>query len=173
MNISIIQKNKRLSVVSEHVDQRGFAMLFTVLIVSLILSIALGISNITLKQTILSSLAKDSQVAFYQADTAVECGMYYDLADRFPLGSDPGSVAQEITCGNDGFKIDESQSFRDYLVFIQNTSNQVPPCSSIVFDKVTNAGTNEAIVQGLGYNTCAVSPRQVQRALQVTYSLTP
>lgn len=160
MNILMTQKNG------------GFAMLFTVLIVSLILSISLGISNITLKQTILSSLAKDSQIAFYQADTAVECGMYYDVADTFPLGTDPSSLGT-ITCGNDDFKIDMDQSYVDYLVFNQITSSDTPPCSAIVFDKVTNAGTNEAIVQGLGYNTCAVSPRQVQRALQVTYSLAP
>jgi len=56
----------------------GFAMLFTVLVVSIMLAIGLGISDITYKQTLLSSLANDSQLAFYQADSGVECGMYYD-----------------------------------------------------------------------------------------------
>lgn len=150
---------------------KGFAMLFTVLIISLILSISLGISNVTFKQTILSSLAKDSQIAFYQADTAIECGMYYDSALSFPVGTNPSSVGL-ITCGNDQFQIDAA-SYTDYLIFKQIVSNQSDPCSTIIFDKKTKLSTNEAIVQGLGYNTCTTSPRQVQRALQVTYSLAP
>ena len=172
MKKNILKKNRELSAIPAHAGQTGFAMLFTVLIVSLILSISLGISNITLKQTVLSSLAKDSQVAFYQADTAVECGMYYDLLDSFPLGTDPSAVSI-IYCGNDEFRIDETQSYLDYLVFSQNNFASTSPCSTIIFDKVTNAGTNEAIVQGLGYNVCTANPRQVQRALQVTYSLAP
>lgn len=158
-----IQKNSGLSA------QTGFAMLFTVLIVSLILSIAIGISNVTLKQTILSSLAKDSQISFYQADTAVECGMYYDTAGAFPLGTDPVTISGPIICGENQFFIDISQSYVDYLVFLQNLSDQSQPCSSIVFDKVTLASSSESIVQGRGYNICGTNPRQVQRALEVRY----
>lgn len=149
--------------------KKGFAMLFTVLIVSLILSIAIGISNLTLKQTILSSLAKDSQISFYQADTAVECGMYYDAADAFPLGTTPGAVSGPIVCGESQFLIDLSQSDTDYLVFLQSLSDQSQPCSSIVFDKKTLASSSETIVQGRGYNVCSTNPRQVQRALEVRY----
>ena len=147
----------------------GFAMLFTVLIVSLILSIAIGISNITLKQTILSSLAKDSQISFYQADTAVECGMYYDTAGAFPLGTNPSSVSGPIVCGESQFLIDMAQSDTDYLVFLQSLSDQSQPCSSIVFDKKTLASSSGSIVQGRGYNICSTNPRQVQRALEVRY----
>ena len=46
--------------------KKGFALLITVVVVSLILSISLGISNLTFKQTILSNLAKDSQISFYE-----------------------------------------------------------------------------------------------------------
>lgn len=167
MNKPISQTNR-----GSYIDS-GFAMLFTVLIVSLILSISLGISNLTFKQTILSSLAKDSQIAFYQADTAIECGMYYDTSLSFPVGTDPASISSPIFCGNERFQINMSQSYTDYLIFNQVLSDQSSRCSTIIFDKVTNVGANEAIVQGLGYNTCSASPRQVQRALQVTYSLAP
>jgi hypothetical protein len=147
----------------------GFAMLFTVLIVSLILSIAIGISNITLKQTILSSLAKDSQISFYQADTAVECGMYYDTAGAFPLGTNPAAISGPIVCGENRFVIDMGQSDTDYLVFLQDLSDQSQPCSSIVFDKKTLASSSISIVQGRGYNICGTNPRQVERALEVRY----
>ena len=168
------QKNKTIRGLSAVPAQKlhgGFAMLFTVLIVTLILSIALGISNVTLKQTILSSLARDSQIAFYQADTAVECGMYYDTNLSFPEGTGPSNIGGPFFCGNDRFEINVSQSDVNYLVFNQVPASQSDRCSTIIFDKKTKLATNEAIVQGLGYNTCATTTRQVQRALQVTYSL--
>ena len=48
--------------------KKGFAMLFTVLLVTLVLSIGLSISNIAFKQSILSGLSKDSQISFYAED---------------------------------------------------------------------------------------------------------
>jgi hypothetical protein len=93
------------------------------------------------------------------------------MALTFPVGTNPSSIVSPIFCGNDRFQIDMSKSSNDYLVFNQVLSDQSSRCSTVIFDKVTKAGTGEAIVQGLGYNTCATSPRQVQRALQVTYSL--
>jgi hypothetical protein len=148
--------------------QSGFAMLFTVLIVSLILSIAIGISNITLKQTMLSSLAKDSQIAFYQADAAVECGMYYDMLGSFPQGTTPGSVAP-INCGDNQFSIDVSESYNDRLVFTQNLADQSQPCAVIIFDKTNLDISGESLVQGIGYNICGTNSRQVERALEVRY----
>lgn len=153
-------------------NKKGFAMLFTVLVVTLILSIAIGISNTTLKQTILSSLAKDSQISFYEADTAVECGMYYESQDYFPPGTSPGDVRDDIYCGDKAFRIDATNSYTDYLIFLDGESSGTSPCSTIVFDKTYTSGLDINIVQGRGYNTCSFSPRQVERALEVRYDAT-
>src|SRR5688572_20777703 len=83
-------------------EKKGFALLFTVLIVTLLLSVSLGISNMTFKQTILSNLAKDSLVAFYDADGALDCGLYYDIGrDIFPENAPfgpttPGSAPRTL-----------------------------------------------------------------------------
>ena len=115
---------------------KGFAMLFTVLIITLILSIAIGISNLSLKQMILSSLAKDSQISFYEADTAVECGLYYDsVLESFPVGTDGSTALSQITCGNNVYSLDVS-SVMDYLIYKQNVTDVSKPCSSIYFDKL-------------------------------------
>jgi hypothetical protein len=149
-------------------DQSGFAMLFTVLIVSLILSIAIGISNLSFKQTVLSSLAKDSQISFYEADTAIECGLYYDtVLLSFPLGTDSSTVLPSISCGNNTFSYDNTQSYTDYIVYKQDIIDTTKPCSTLLFDKVTSLGIS--IVQGRGYNICSSSVRQVERALEVRY----
>ena len=59
-------------------NQKGYAILFTVVIISAISVITAGLTNAVYKQLILSSLAKDSQSAFYQADTAADCALYAD-----------------------------------------------------------------------------------------------
>lgn len=162
MKIKSIKTNNR------HIrPQAGFAMLFTVLIVTLILSISISISNLSFKQTVLSSLAKDSQISFYQADTAIECGLYYDTTvNLFPLGTNDYPTEQ-IFCGNETYNIDASQSFTDYFVYKQAVNDNSNPCSTIVFDKSTTLGTS--IVGGFGYNICGASVRQVERALEVRY----
>jgi len=148
-------------------QQSGFAMLFTVLIMSLILSIALSISNITFKQTLLSSLAKDSQIAFYQADAGIECALYYDIVQNsFPLGSEISTVPPNITCGYKELELDTINSYRDYFTYKDSTGGS-EPCFSIVFDKSTNPV--ETILQARGNNTCTQTPRQVERALEAKY----
>ncbi len=141
-------------------------MLFTVLITSIILSIGLGISNLAFKQTILSSLAKDSQVAFYQADAAAECAMYYDITvNLFPRGLTLAGAPSSIACGDKTLYLESGVSANNYFVYKESAASQ--PCFSLVFDKVTSGSEN--IIQARGYNLCTTSPRQVERALQVTY----
>jgi hypothetical protein len=67
MNKNIVKKN------------RGFVILFSMLISSLILLISAGIFNVVQKEVVLSSSARESQRAFYAADSALECALYADL----------------------------------------------------------------------------------------------
>ena len=50
---------------------------------SLLLSIGISIYNITLKELILSSYGRNSQFAFYAADTGLECALYWNIKDAF------------------------------------------------------------------------------------------
>ena len=152
-----------------HKPQSAFAMLFTVLVVSLILSIGLAISNVTLKQTILSSLAKDSQSAFYQADAGVECGMYQDTTlSNYPRGSAPSAVPASFTCGGKTMTRNDAASSTDYFVFTETSlSNASSPCVTIIFDKAFSL--TQSRVQARGYNRCDSSSRRVERALEIKY----
>ena len=62
-----IQKNK------------GFVILFSMLISSLILMISAGLFNVVQKEVVLSSYSRESQRAFYAADSALECALYADI----------------------------------------------------------------------------------------------
>lgn len=59
--------------------RRGFTLFYAVLTSSLLLAIGLAIFNITFKELVLSSGARESSNAFYAADTGLECALYWDL----------------------------------------------------------------------------------------------
>lgn len=64
--------------------QSGFSILFASLIGSLVLSIGLAILSITLKQITLATAGRESQKAFYAADTGLEYAMYLDRGGEHP-----------------------------------------------------------------------------------------
>lgn len=149
--------------------QNGFAMLFTVLIVSLILSIAVSISNVTLKQGVLSNLVKDSQIAFYQSDSGIECGSMYDITHGiFPPGATVDDVPETLYCGNSFMIRDDRESTTNYFRYYQKV-DQREPCFEIFFDKRDLDGSGTSIIQSYGYNICDAHPRQVERALELRY----
>lgn len=60
-------------------DERGVVLLIAIVIASLVLAITIGISTIVAKEIILNSLTKNSEAAFFTADSGVECAMHWDL----------------------------------------------------------------------------------------------
>jgi len=69
-------------------NSAGFTLLLASLIASLFLSVGLSMFTIAQKEIILSSLGRDSQYAFYAADTGAECALYWDFKDAFNPDSD-------------------------------------------------------------------------------------
>lgn len=63
-------------------DNRGFTILLAALVASLVLSLGISIFTIARKSITLSTMGRDSQFAFYAADTAAECALYWDAPDR-------------------------------------------------------------------------------------------
>ncbi|MBI5457806.1 hypothetical protein HY971_03725 [Candidatus Kaiserbacteria bacterium] len=61
------------------VSERGFTLLLAALVSSVVLAVGAAIFGIAQKQITLSALGRDSQFAFYAADTAAECALYWDF----------------------------------------------------------------------------------------------
>lgn len=55
----------------------GFALLITLIVVSVVVSIGLTLLDLTIKQIRLSSGSKDSEIAFHAANAGVECARYW------------------------------------------------------------------------------------------------
>jgi len=69
-------------------ENKGFALLFSVLISSLLLTIGLSIFSIALKELAISTASRQSIHAFYAADSGREYALYYDTkkGDIFTSG---------------------------------------------------------------------------------------
>ena len=163
-----IFKNKRKKVVGPN----GFAMLFTVLIVSVILAISLGVSGLAYKQSVLSSTARISSIAFAQADRGAECGQYVEtkLAQGgtlvLPPSVDCGGVTLAVAGGGTGYTLTPpSVGAADpcFIVEVSYTPGPTPtpgnPTPSPGVTIISN-----------GYSSCDLSSlRTVERTLEVKF----
>ncbi|MBP6925826.1 MAG: hypothetical protein KBC22_02100 [Candidatus Pacebacteria bacterium] len=152
-------------------DQHGFVILFAVLISAIILLIGTGILGITVKETILASTARESQLAINAADTGVECVLYNEFIT-------PG---QPMNCLNDVFPA----GLATFDFEINNTGG-VDTCATTEVsrgpaDPLLNppAGYEEVKVISRGFNVCNGSnadlsdPLLLERVYRVKYFAAP
>ncbi len=57
--------------------QQGFALLMTLIVVTVLVAIGLTVLDVSTKQIRLSTNAKDSEVAFHAANAGMECARYW------------------------------------------------------------------------------------------------
>lgn len=141
----------------------GFAILYSVLVSSIILTIGLAIFNLTIKELLFSSLGRESQFAFYAADTGAECALYWDfVGDAFATSS-----SSSIECANTIIPDMGGNGYGVPSVFTLNLAPE-PYCAIVSVTKVESPSKTK--IESRGYNTCNENnPRRVERAIRVTY----
>jgi hypothetical protein len=156
-------------------NNKGYTLLFAVLVSSLVLSVGISILNVNKKEFLLASSARESTSAFYAADSALECAAYYDLVDnRFEIPSYPSYVS----CAGNSPRISDAglQYVNDGTVAtsIFDIKLTETSCATVTVRK----SDTETSIQSRGYNIgwnstdnkCNLpSPRRVERALYYTY----
>lgn len=172
---------------------KGIAILFAVLVAVILISIATTITSIAIRQTILSSTGRESQYAFYAANTALECALYWDfnpptgqtspLAVVFPV-DDIGETGAtgDIYC--DGVQINDNletgwfegggtTTFQFNITNLYNDNKEY--CAHVTVEKSWNSDDSlvETTITTKGYNndSCTkTSDRDVERGLQLYYT---
>lgn len=144
-------------------------MLFTVIIISAISVITAGLINATYKQIILSSLAKNSQLAFYQADTASDCALYAEqvLKETKTEYFKPETGESQWLCGEYKLIIKPS-SDTDYKILPQqDLEESTEPCF-----RINVSGTpGKQKITASGYNVCNLyNKRTVERSIEINFS---
>jgi len=98
---------------------KGFALLFSVLLSSLLLTIGLSIFSIALKELAISTAARQSVHAFYAADSGRECVLYWDgKKGQIPGLSGVESLSGNIKCGNASLAIHGDNNFSPMITVI-------------------------------------------------------
>lgn len=145
----------------------GFVVLFTVLIASVVLAMALGIANIALKQIVLTASATDANKSFYAADTGIECALYHDL--KLTTAFEPGWNGA-ISCGVVTLlPVIQNPPGSNYFTFLLNIPTPSgEACANVSVDKTI---ANQTVVTSRGTNNlCGFSDaRTVERVIEVTY----
>ena len=116
MNV-FTQKTKDSVVKSEHSSESGVALLFVILLTSVLLLVSLGIANIAYKEQTFSLEARDSNKAFFAADTGIECALLFDKQEMF---SDTALSSTGSCFGHDDIFVSSSgtgtRTFFDFVV---------------------------------------------------------
>lgn len=75
-------------------NNKGFALLLTLLVVAVLVSIGLSVLSLTIKQVRLASNARDSEAAFHAANAGLECAVYWrrQEADDMENGRSIGPI---------------------------------------------------------------------------------
>jgi len=144
----------------------GFISLFTVLLATVILAIAIGMSSVALKQIVLAGTADEANEAFYAADAGLQCAVMHDQAGVFEVGG-----PNEIDCGSvQDIPIDDGDS--QIYIFNQNEDGFEWPngnCTRIIVNKSGEATEIEAFGYNVACEEINQSPKTVERALRVRY----
>jgi hypothetical protein len=121
------------------------------IVVSVVLSVTSTIMTIMVKELKLSGYGRESQVAYYAAESGAECALYWVAINELN-GIDPGN----IVCGNNG-----TMTVTDQFTISLSPN---PGCAI-----VTIVPGSPILIQSRGYNTCTPGKLKVERGVQVVY----
>ncbi len=158
-------------------NSRGFTLFIAVIVSSLFLAIGFSLASLSVKQQIISSIGKESQFAFYAADTGIECALYWDFkgANVFATSTESTPPSSGVNCNgrdiatNWNIVRDATQAKTTFAFdfSLQTYCAVVTVEKSGTLTTIESRGYNNATLSG---SSCASSnPRTVERAILVNY----
>jgi Tfp pilus assembly protein PilX len=176
--INLILKNK--SFIKGPVQYRkrklsgsGFIILFAVTLTSLLLAMALGVSNVALKETRFGTNAKDTNNAFFAADTGIECALFNDKpATKFPVAG----PAVALTCAPSIPTYSGGVNTGLYTFIVTGLGNSGTSCAKVTVFKDGAIAPPYVVttITSKGYNigdaSCnSTNPNRIEREIRVGY----
>lgn len=154
--------------------ERGFTLLLAALISSVVLSLGAAIYGLAVKELQLSSLGRDSQYAFFAADTGAECALYWDVRYGYFATTSPATVVSpNPQCAEQAVTVSGRSA-----VFPYTMTFQIEPsgyCTIVTVRKTQNmlTGVISTLIHADGYSaSCAnyaTSDRALQRSVELHY----
>lgn len=156
--------------------KNGYALYIAILTASALTLLGFAITNLTLQQVRISNIGSESHIAFYNADTGLECAMYWDLKNGGTSAFDintPGSINcnnQTISTGSQTVSTNPNQQSRIGGGGSSNRTsifqlNFATGCAIVTVTKNSNSTT---FFQSKGYNSCS-GQRRFERGIEILY----
>lgn len=149
--------------------QKGFTLFIALVTAGTLLLVATSMIALAVRQAKISSSGRESQVAFYAADTAMECALYWDVHNPSGTSAFATSTASTIDCNKDGSNSGNQWVVGGSSVSAVNNITFLPDayCANIT---VTKNADGTTLIETKGYNTCdSNNPRRVERAVRASY----
>lgn len=152
---------------------RGMTLLISIIFASVVLTVSLALLDISYKQVILSSAVKQSQNAFYNADSAMECALYWDQQQNaFSFIASP-FIVNGISCVNQQGTV-KAITVTSTAIGTTRTTTFSIPCNvsgTQATVNVTKTSTGDTSLFATGYSTCSTTdPRRIERGLKANYA---
>ena len=116
---------------------KGFAILFAVTLSAILLAIALGASNVALKEIKFGTSTRSTNEAFFAADTGIECALINDKSTATVFLQSGG--AGSVTCLGGAVPLIGSYPSWDFI--LTGLGNGGRGCAKVNLTRTTNSST--------------------------------
>jgi hypothetical protein len=149
---------------------KAFALLYAILISSILLSISIGVANIAYKELQFGTQADQSDNAFYAADIGAECALYYDKSSGSAFG---GTLQPPYSCAGNTIAINGASPVWTFNIPALNTDGKgcaiVSVNKSVSGTKIISKGYNNGSGGAQPNWTCTPTSNTLERQLEVNY----
>jgi hypothetical protein len=140
-----------------------------------------------LRQVVLSGVWRDSQFAFYAANTGIECALYWDLNGGVVFATSTNSeTPANVSCADNSASVSITEDtltsatskftieFNNVGSNSQVNNADLTYCVDVFVTKqFDDSGSQDRIATTIlarGYNTCDLeNPRRIERGLELNY----
>jgi len=157
----------------------GFVLIFAILLATVILTIGIAVLDISVRQVMFTGSGRDSSLAFYAADAALECTLYQDMIGEDFKDDHIGTNGSTMQCENLAISnrvvncSDPVQNKTCIWSIEVNFSGST--CAHVLITKDFDATgiVTSTTVRASGYNTTCPSSgpsaKRLERGLQASY----
>lgn len=153
-------------------NKKGFALLYSIMISSILLAITIGVTTISYKEIKFGTEAKEANEAFFAADVGAECALYYDRSDvdAFNIDNPPPAL---LSCGGRNANVAENPD--NLWKFTLSQLNSGKGCAVVTVDKQDSSKTTIIAkgynIGGEAENICDRYDSSIERVLEVEYEI--
>ena len=159
----------------------GFALLFAVLLASFLITLGISIFSISLKEIQITTSVRDSQVAYYVADSARECALYWDVKEGASpacldssCASPSTSTNPNIICNGTSVTLNFKKDILTYSAnqpnfFQASSTSSSTPVADIIITKTFDSDNIVTKIDARGHNT-GILGRRVERGISQSHN---